>query len=64
MEVHEKRMLLEAIDTLIRRPAMADETTLGNAIGYFIKLVEDQTQGQITMLPVRKQIDKAKNEVA
>ena len=55
MEVHEKRKLLEAIDILIKRPAQADETTLGNAIGYFTKLVEDLTQGQITLLPVQKQ---------
>ena len=40
MEVHEKRKLLEAIDILIKRPAQADETTLGNAIGYFTKLIE------------------------
>lgn len=55
MEVHEKRILLEAVETLIRRPTQADETTLGNAIGYFTKLVEDLTQGQITLLPVQKQ---------
>ena len=54
MEVHEKRKLLEAIDILIKRPAQSDETTLGNAIGYFTKLVEDLTQGQITLLPVQK----------
>ena len=44
MEVHEKRKLIEAIDILIKRPAQADETTLGNAIGCFTKLVEDLTQ--------------------
>ncbi len=44
MEVHEKRKLLKAIDILIKRPSQADETTLGNAIGYFTKLVEDLTQ--------------------
>ena len=63
MEVHEKRILLEAIDILIKRPAQADETTLGNAIGYFTKLVEDLTQGQLTLLPVQKaQLDKAVEE--
>ena len=55
MEVHEKRILLEAIDILIKRPAQADETTLGNAIGYFTKLVEDLTQGQVTLLAVQRQ---------
>jgi len=65
MEIHEKRILLEAVDTLIRRPAQADETTLGNAIGYFTKLVEDLTQGQITLLPVQKQqLKDAIEEVA
>ena len=54
MEVHEKRKLLEAIDILIKRPARADETTLGNAIGYFTKLVESTTGGQLTIVPVVK----------
>ena len=63
MEVHEKRILLESIDILVRRPAASDETTLGNAIGYFTKLVEDLTQGQLTLLPVQKaQLDKAVEE--
>ena len=52
MEVHEKRKLLEAIDILIKRPAHADETTLGNAIGYFTKLSESTTGGQLTIVPV------------
>ena len=65
MEVHEKRKLLEAIDILIKRPAQADETTLGGAIGYFTKLVEDLTQGQITLLPVQKQqLKNAIEEIA
>ena len=54
MEVHEKRKLLEAIDILIKRPAQADETTLGDAIGYFTKLVESTTCGQLTIVPVIK----------
>ena len=65
MEVHEKRKLSEAIDILIKRPAQADETTLGNAIGYLTKLVEDLTQGQITLLPVQKQqLKNAIEEIA
>ena len=65
MEAHEKRKLLEAIDILIKRPAQADETTLGNAIGCFTKLVEDLTQGQITLLPVQKQqLKNAIKEIA
>lgn len=64
MQVHEKRILLNSIDILIKRPALADENTLGDAIGYFTKLVEDLTQGQITLLPVQKsQLDKAIDEV-
>lgn len=65
MEVHEKRILLEAIEILVKRPAQADETTLGSAIGYFTKLVEDLTQGQITLLPVQKQqLKNAIEEIA
>lgn len=54
MEVSEKRKLLEAIDILVRRPASANEETLGNAIGYFIKLVEETTNGEISLLPITK----------
>jgi len=50
---------------LVKRPAQADETTLGNAIGYFTKLVEDLTQDQITLLPVQKQqLKNAIEEIA
>lgn len=54
MQVHEKRKLLEAIDILVKRPAQANEQTLGEAIGYFIKLIEDVTQDQLTMVCVEK----------
>ena len=65
MEVHEKRMLLEAVEVLVKRPALADESTLGIAIGCFTKLVEDLTQGQITLLPVQKQqLKNAIEEIA
>lgn len=57
MEVHEKRKLLEAIDTLIKRPAQANEQTLGEAIGYFTKLVEHVTGGELTMIPAEKRHD-------
>ena len=52
IEVHEIRKLLIAVETLAVRPAHADENTLGEAIGYFKKLVNDRTQGaiQIVML--------------
>ena len=52
IEVHEIRKLLIAVETLAVRPAQADEKTLGEAIGYFKKLVNDRTQGviQIVML--------------
>ena len=52
MEVHEKRMLLEAVEVLVKRPALADESTLGIAIGYFAKLVAEATGEQITIVPV------------
>ena len=54
MQVHEKRKLLEAIDILIKRPAHADENTLGEAIGYFTLLIEDLTKQQLTMVCVDK----------
>ena len=52
IEVHEIRKLLIAVETLAVCPAQADEKTLGEAIGYFKKLVNDRTQGaiQIVML--------------
>lgn len=52
MEVHEKRKLLEAIDTLVRRPMQANENTLAEAIAYFKLLVEDLTQDQLTIIPI------------
>ena len=55
MDVQEKRKLLEAIDILVKRPASANEETLGHAIGYFIKLIEESTHGQITLVPTVKQ---------
>ena len=54
MEVSEKRKLLEAIEILVKRPAMANEVTLGNAIGYFTKLVEDATGGQLSIVVVEE----------
>ncbi|ESK41043.1 hypothetical protein P256_00028 [Acinetobacter nectaris CIP 110549] len=47
MEVHEKRQLLDAIDILVKRPGACTEETLGTAMGYFKKLVEESTQNQI-----------------
>ena len=65
IEIHEIRKLLDAVQVLAVRPAQADETTLGNAIGCFTKLVEDLTQGQITLLPVQKQqLKNAIEEIA
>ena len=52
MDVQEKRLLLQAIDTLVRRPAQANEETLGIAIGYFAKLVAELTDNQMTIAPV------------
>ena len=47
IETHEIRKLLIAVETLAMRPARADENTIGEAIGYFKKLVNDRTQGAI-----------------
>jgi len=47
MEAHQKRKLLEAVDTLVSRPAATTETTLAEALAYFKMLVEEATQGQI-----------------
>ena len=50
IEVHEIRKLLIAVETLAVRPAQADENTLGEAIGYFKKLVNDRTKGAIQIM--------------
>ncbi len=50
IEIHEIRKLLIAVETLAVRPAQADENTLGEAIGYFKKLVNDRTQGAIQIV--------------
>lgn len=50
MEVQQKRKLLEAVDTLVRRPADTTETTLAEALAYFKMLVEEATQGQIEVV--------------
>lgn len=47
MEVSQKRKLLDAINTLIRRPAASNETTLAEAMAYFKMLVEEVTQEQV-----------------
>lgn len=47
MEMHEIRKLLDAVQVLAVRPAQANENTLGEAIGYFKKLINDRTNGQI-----------------
>lgn len=47
MEIHEIRKLLDAVQVLAVRPAQCDENTLGEAIGYFKKLINDRTNGQI-----------------
>ncbi|WP_368559660.1 hypothetical protein [Acinetobacter indicus] len=47
IEIHEIRKLLDAVQVLAVRPAQANENTLGEAIGYFKKLINDRTNGQI-----------------
>jgi len=47
IEIHEIRKLLDAVQVLAVRPAKADENTLGQAIVYFKKLINDRTNGQI-----------------
>lgn len=52
IEIHEIRKLLDAVQVLAVRPAHADENTLGQAIGYFKKLINDRTNGQIQIVLV------------
>ena len=52
IEIHEIRKLLDAVQVLAVRPAQADENTLGQAIGYFKKLINDRTNGQIQIVLV------------
>ena len=52
IEIHEIRKLLIAVETIAVRPAQADENTLGEAIGYFKKLVNDRTQGAIQIVMI------------
>ena len=52
IEIHEIRKLLDAVQVLAVRPAKADENTLGQAIGYFKKLINDRTNGQIQIVLV------------
>ena len=47
IEIDEIRKLLDAVQALAVRPAQADENTLSQAIGYFKKLINDRTNGQI-----------------
>ena len=47
IEIHEIRKLLDAVQVLAVRPAQADKNTLGQAIRYFKKLINDRTNGQI-----------------
>lgn len=47
IEMHEIRKLLDAVQVLAVRPAQCTETTIGEAVGYFKKLVNDRTNGQI-----------------
>ncbi len=60
MNASEKRELLEAMDILIRRPAATTEKTMLVAIQGFGKLLEELTDGYMTVVPVeKKNIDKA-----
>ena len=52
IEIHEIRKLLDAVQVLAVRPAKADENTLCQAIGYFKKLINDRTNGQIQIVLV------------
>ena len=52
IEIQEIRKLLDAVQTLAVRPAQCNENTLGEAIGYFKKLVNDRTNGQIQIAMV------------
>ena len=50
IEMHEIRKLLIAVETLAVRPVQADEKTIGEAIGYFKKLVAERTHGAIQIV--------------
>lgn len=50
MNVSEKRKLLEAIDILVKRPHQSNEVTLGVAMGYFQKLIEEVSLNQIQVV--------------
>ena len=52
IEIHEIRKLLITVETIAVCPAQADENTLGEAIGYFKKLVNDRTQGAIQIVMI------------
>ena len=55
MEVSQKRKLLGAIDILVRRPAAANEKTVGEAMAYFKMLLEESLHGQIEVVYVVKE---------
>lgn len=55
MSASEKRELLEAMDILIRRPAATKEKTMQTAIHGFAKLLEELTDGYMTIIPVQKE---------
>lgn len=43
----EIRKLLDAVHILATRPAHADSDTIGEALGYFAKLIVTRTDGEI-----------------
>lgn len=47
IEMHEIRKLLVAVETIAVRPAQCTENTIGEAIGYFKKLINARTNGVI-----------------
>lgn len=52
IEIHEIRKLLVAIETIAVRPAQCNENTIGEALGYFKKLMLARTNGQISIAVV------------
>lgn len=47
MDVQDKRKLLDAIDTFVKRPAAVNEEVLGDALRGFKQLIESSTGGMV-----------------
>lgn len=64
LESQELRKLLIAVETLAIRPAQCTENTLGEALGYFARLVNERTEGvfQIKVIVNTEEFEGATHE--